>query len=361
MNNVEKLYHFDPFSGKTGIPLEDIQYFYVPFDQLMNHSQIETILLTEFKKQAIGKFYGLLGKSGSGKSSVLNYLLSELSSAGSKTFCIKINEFYDNITGTRDLLRHIIRKIHRMSSQFIKLGETEKNQARKMLAKEYVYTSEERQTAKTGLKTWFNVIPMVLGMSIDASTELESQSGVEITEDTTLEELIVFTNQLVESLQKNAGITHVVVMLDETDKIRKPGTTEISSDEAKTFFLDAISKLEKTKCSYVFVLNNQYNTASFKSSILEPYFTKTLEIPSITTQKAMTMIIEKRTKAACGQVKLNDVWDESCMDHLYSFYEKESLRQLMPVCRNSIEKARSDDAETISVRHVKHAIMEEDQ
>jgi len=359
LDNVEKLYRYDPFSGRFSIPVEDIPYFYVPFDELMNHTVVESVLLEEFKKENIGGFYGIIGKSGSGKSSVLNYILSETSQTKSKIFCVKINVFFDDLNGPRDFLKHIIKQIYINSTQFVKLDENEEKQARKMLAKEYSYTSEERKSVKFVLKAWFNVIPVILGLSGEVSGELQRQTGVEITEETTVNDLIGYINQMIEFLQEKTSIEHVIIMLDETDKIRKSGSSEISSDQAILFFQDIIPKLANTKCSYIFVLNSQYKNQKFKESILDPYFTATLEIPSITTQKSMIKIIEKRTQAICGDINLEKAWDEGCMDLLFEYFENESLRQLMPACRISVEKARSGGSETVSVTHVRHALVDE--
>ena len=59
--NIEKLYHYDPFPNKVEIPVEDIPDLYVPFDILRN-TDTEKILLDDLNRVNIGKFYGVIGR-----------------------------------------------------------------------------------------------------------------------------------------------------------------------------------------------------------------------------------------------------------------------------------------------------------
>ena len=132
ITNVEKLYNFEPFAIKTGIPVEDIDDFYVPFDEMLKHPTIEEKLVEEFKKQHLSKFYGIMGKSGSGKTSILNYLLSIFSKNNSEVFCIKLNNFSD-IQTPNDLLKNILKTIFSMSLQFLNLTSNQKTRGKKSI------------------------------------------------------------------------------------------------------------------------------------------------------------------------------------------------------------------------------------
>lgn len=358
VSNVDKLYDFDPFSLKTGIPLEDIRDLYVPFDEMMNYQIIEGKMLDEFKKQTLGKFYGIIGKSGSGKSSILNYLLSELSKNDSKTFCIKLNNFSDEIREPQDLLRNIIKKIYDMTVQFTQLSTPQKEEAVKVLSHSYSYAIRKEKKISLGLKAWFNIVPLLVGIKPEFSMELRKQSEIVTTTKPTIDELLTYLDQIIDILKNEAKMNHVVIMFDETDKIREPGESEPSVESAIKFFSKNLPILEKTGGSFIFIMNEQYDNERFDTMIVRNYFNPILKVPTITSKKSMEMIMEKRTRAACSNAKLNEIWDEGTMDLLYEYYKEKSLRDLMPICNISIQKARSGGSETISVSHVKSAIME---
>lgn len=358
VSNVDRLYEFDPFSIKTGIPLEDIADLYVPFDELMNYEVIEGKMVTELKKQTIGKFYGIIGKSGSGKSSTLNYLLAEMSKNGSKTFCIKLNNFSDEIKEPRDLLRNVVKKIYDMTLQFTSLTNPQKQEAAKVLAHSYSFSTRKERKISFGLKAWFDIIPLLVGIKPEFSVELKKQTEIVTKSEPSIEDLLVYLDQIVDILKNKAGMSHIVIMFDETDKIHQPGESEPSVDSAIRFFGNNLPILEKTGCSFIFIMNEQYENEKFKKMILDSYFSPILKVPTITSKKSMEMIIEKRTRAACGGVRLNEIWDEGTMDLLYSYYDGKSLRELMPICNISIQKARDCGSETISVNHLKNAMME---
>ncbi|MHB8546552.1 MAG: hypothetical protein ACYDAJ_07295 [Nitrosotalea sp.] len=353
--NIKNLRESNPFVTRFGIKLEDIPYLYVPFDELMNYP-VEQTILEQFQLKEIGNFFAITGGGGRGKSSILNYLLLKLSHPGSKVLCVKLYQFTDEIKDSRDLLKLVITKISQMVSDYQSLGPDQKEKAKKLLAKEYSYTSEEKKSAKYGLKAWFDAIPFLLGFETTLVDEIATQSGVKITESVTLDDLIEFTNQLI-GILKAKGINHIIILLDETDKIRD-GNAKISSDDARKYFSTILHKLEKTHCSYLFVMNEQYGTPEFKSAVLDNYFSKVLVVPQITKKESLRKIIEKRTTAACGSVKFADVWDEDCIDLLFDFYTKNTLRQVMDACSVSVDRAYSDSSESVSVKHVNSAIID---
>ena len=129
LTNIEKLSNFDPFSMKTGISVEDIKEFYVPFDEMLNHNQIEEKLIEEFQKEQPAKFFGIMGESGSGKTSILNYLMSYFSNEG-EIFCIKVRSFSE-IKSSKDLLHNIVKIIYEMSKEFISLSPEQRKKQKK--------------------------------------------------------------------------------------------------------------------------------------------------------------------------------------------------------------------------------------
>jgi Cdc6-like AAA superfamily ATPase len=356
--NVDRLYDYDPFSMITGIPLEDIEDLYVPFDEMMNYSVIEKKMLDEFTRQSMPRFYGILGRSGSGKSSILNYLLAKMSRENSRTFCIKLNNFSDEIREPKDLLRNVIKKIHDMSSQFVSVPDEQKEHARKILSHSYSYAARKEKGSSLRLGGWFNIIPFIVGIRPEVGTKLKQQSEIVTHSESTSDEMLTYLDQIVDILKNEAKMDHVVVMFDETDKIREVDQTEPSVESAIKFFAKNLPVLEKTKCSFIFIMNEQYDSNSFKAKILDNYFAPVLKVPPIESKRSIEMIIQKRTKATCGDIGFGDVWDEGTTDLLYEYYREKSLRQMMSICRLSIQKARDGGSETISVSHVKNAIME---
>lgn len=353
---VENLYKNDPFASKSEITTEDIDYLYVPFDDLIG-IDVENGLLCDLKKSSIGKFYALIGDSGYGKSSILNYILVKLATEGSKTFCIKLNEFpIETKNDPRILLTHILKMINKMSQQFTSLGGDERMEIQKLLAREYTFTSMERKKICAKLQVWINVIPALLGVKGDIGGEIEKQSGVVLTGEKDLGDLIVFINQLV-TLIKRYGFEHVLIMIDETDKITDSDGYTISWESAVSFFNAMLPVLQKTNCSYLFVLNSQYDNPTFKKQILSK-FDRQMSIPKIDKIKGIGKIIEKRTKAVCDSMPVDSIWESGTFDELFKFYKKTSLRSLSTACRLSVEKARKIGATVISINSVKEAILD---
>ena len=242
-----------------------------------------------------------------------------------------------------------------MSSQFNALSNEEKQKTEKLLANQYSYTSEERRKIKLSLKAWFNVIPMILGLEGKIGGELEKQTGYVLENSADLDDLIEFTNQTIEILH-NAGKDHVLIMFDETDKITDLDTDEYSDKQAITFFSTMIPVLSKINCSFVFVLNSQYDTLNFKSLVTDKYYDKFIKIPKI--QATINKIIEKRIQAVCGNVPLHEIFDPDALQRLEEFYEKTSLRHLTTACKYAIEKAWGNGSEKITGFHVKDAIFD---
>ena len=58
IDNIQKLYQFDPFPNKVEIPVADINDLYVPFDELRG-VPTESILLDDLQRSGISKFYGI--------------------------------------------------------------------------------------------------------------------------------------------------------------------------------------------------------------------------------------------------------------------------------------------------------------
>lgn len=356
ITNVEKLYDFEPFVIKTGIPVEDIDDFYVPFDEMQNHPTIEERLVAEFKKHNLEKFFGVMGKSGSGKTSILNYLLNRFSKNNSEVFCIKLNNFSD-IQTPQDLLKNIIKTIFHMSSQFLDLSEDQKLEAKKVSSGKYSLAERKERGKRLGIRPWFNVIPFIAGIDGQVAMDLRTQTSVEITESSSISDMLTFLNQTISILHEKAHMRHVVIMIDETDKIRSSDETKSAVDSAMQFFNTNLPVLEKTNCSYVFVMNDQYDTDVFREKILDK-FSPLLRVPSISTESSLQQIIEKRTRAACGNINYDDVWEKFSINSLFQYYKEHSLRTLMPICSLSVQKARSEGSETISIGHIQNAILE---
>ena len=352
---IKFLYNNDPFPNKTEIPVEDIESLYVPFDSF--GFQIEGKIIRDLKRSSDWKFYGIIGESGYGKSSVLNYLLSKLVKDSNEIFCVKLNGFIGEINNDpKNLLTQILHRIHTVMVEFNKLKEREKNRARLLLANEYEFTSEDRRKAKSELNVCFNVIPMVLGLTGKIGGDIESHTSVVTKGSKTLDELIDFLNQLVGILQKN-GTKRVIIMFDETDRITSPDTGNTSVKQATVFFNTMLPVLRKMKFSYIFVLNSQYNSKIFRKNILDKYFDELIGLPKL-KKKNIRKIIEKRTQTVCGKMAVEKIWDEEALTELENYYEKTDLRKLTNACRYAIEKAWFNASTSISIFHVKDAISE---
>jgi len=339
------------------ISIEDIDDLYVPFYEL-SQSDVERVFLDDSKKAVMSKFYGIIANSGYGKSSVLNYLLIKLSEDNG-TFCVKLNEFPEQLNeDPKTLLNHILKKILRISKEVNDMDDKYIKEGQKLLAHSYSYTSSEKKAISASIKAKLQAIPLIFGIEANARTNLEKQALTSITDQATLEDLIEYMNHLVSLLQNEAKIRHLVVMIDETDKITSPRSSEPSSELAKSFFGKIIPVLSKTNCSYVFVLNSQYNSNDFQTRVLDNYFDNSVHIPRLNSIGDVRRIIEKRTKAVCGNVDIDEIWDSDGIRRLYEFYNEHSLRHLMNACKFSIVKAWKDEAEKISSFHVKDAIMD---
>jgi len=340
------------------ISIEDIDDLYVPFNEL-SESNVENIFLEDAKKEKMGKFYGIIADSGFGKSSFLNYLLIKLSNYPYQTFCVKLNEFPEQLNeDPKVLLNHILTKVFRIATEVNKMDKADVKKAQELLAHSYTYTSSEKNGINAGIKAKIQAIPMIFGIEADARGHLETQAGATIENKANLEELIDFMNHLIDLLQKEAKMKHVVIMIDETDKITPPKSNEPSSELAKSFFGKMIPVLSKTNCTYIFVLNSKYDSKEFQKEVIGNYFDQCISIPRLDSVDDVKKIIEKRTKAVCGDIGLNEIWEEDGIRRLYEFYQESSLRHLMNACKFSIGKAWKDEAEIIMSFHVKEAIMD---
>ncbi len=355
--NIQKLYQFDPFPNKGEILVADIGDLYVPFDELRG-VPTESILLEDLNRSSISKFYSVIGDSGVGKSSVLNYWLYKLSLEKNNVFCIKLNEFAVEINNDpKILLAHILKKIYKMTTDFKDLGNTEKIECQKLLANNYSYTNEEGRKLKAGVKAWFHAIPMILGIEGDVGGEISKQTSVTIENNTEIADLIDFINQTINILH-DFGKEHVLIMFDETDRLITPNTNESVEESAITFFETIIPVLRQINCSFVFVLNSQYSTPTFQSKITNRYFDKSISIPKIQPEEIFK-IITKRTNAVCDGINLEDIWESDALHRLTEHYGNTSLRNLTTSCKYSIEKAWKDGAELITGHHAKNAIQDD--
>ena len=355
---IDLLYKLDPFSTKLEISIQDIPQLYVPLEDLTG-KKVESIVLEDFAKPKAGSFYALIGDSGSGKSSVLNFLLSTFSLAkGGRTLAIKLNEFPSEVNEPKDLLTHIIGKVYTSTSEFNKLTPGEKKEAQRLLSSEYAFTSSEREKASMGLKAWFTMIPALLGLEGSVGYELEQQSGATYKTESTVDDMISFTNQLVEIIRSKGKMDHVLIMMDETDKITKPGEYELSVSNAITFFGSVLPVLSKTNCSYLFVMNSQYDNEEFRKRVLEQYIDKVISIPRIPDIAGINRIIEKRTKAVDSKVELRAIWEEKALSALHDYYKEKSLRHFITACKFAVDKAWRNNSDSIMEVHTKDAILE---
>lgn len=354
---VDKLYKFDPFATKSEINPQDIDSLFVPFEDLVD-SNVESVLLNDLKKKTIGKFYGVIGNSGYGKSSILNYFLVKLANESkTKTFCIKINGFPNEIKNDpKTFLTHILKQINQRTHEFNSLGMGDKAKMQKLLANEYSFISEERSKVVMGLEAWVNVIPGLAGIKGNIGKEIETQSSIIFKESKDLQDLIEFINQLVGLIQTK-GFEHVLIMIDETDFITTPEGDKLSYKHAISFFNAMMPVLAKTNSSYLFVLNAQYDNTDFRKQILGK-FDRLVSIPMISKQKGIGKIIEKRTKSVCGSETIENIWESGTFDVLFKFYQKSSLRDLIMACKFSVEKAWKTGSPTISLSSVKEAILD---
>lgn len=357
-DNISKLYTNNPFPDKMEIAVEDIVDLYIPFDSI-SETPIESQFLDDFKKENISKFYGLTGNTGFGKSSTLNYLLVQLSNDISNTFCIKLNEFPDEIKGDpKILLKDILRKIFRISKKVNEMDKNDRDEAMKLLAHSYSYTSSKRKSITAGIKAKLQVIPLIFGLDADVRGQLESQSGTTVNEEATIDDLIEFLNYIVDIIESKGGFKHVLIMIDEMDKITSPESTELSSDQAIKFFSKMLPVLSKTKCSYVFALNSKYNSNKFQEQVVSQYFDHYVSIPKLKTIENVTSFIKKRTEAVCGSINLEEIWENDGLVKLFDYYKQNTLRHLMIACKFSILKAWKAESAKITSFHVKDGIME---
>lgn len=359
LTNVEKLSNFDPFSLKTGISVEDIKDFYVPFDEMLNHNQIEQKLIEEFQKDHPAKFFGIMGESGSGKSSILNYLMSYFSNEGKKVFCIKVRSFSE-IKSPRDLLHNIVKIIYDMSTQFVSLEPEQKEEAKKVLSNQYTLVQRKEKGAKLGIRAWYNIIPLIAGIEGSVSASIKTQSEVITHGNPTVNDLTTYLDQIVSILQEKAGMKHIIIMIDETDKIRGDDGKELSIESAIKYFNENLPVLEGIRCSYIFVMNAQYNNDEFRSHVNDR-FAPIMMVPPLTKKESIQKIIEKRTQAACGSVSFDDVWEQFTIDLLFEHYNNakvNKLRSLTQLCNLAVQYAKSEGSETISQEHILNARLD---
>jgi Cdc6-like AAA superfamily ATPase len=197
---------------------------------------------------------------------------------------------------------------------------------------------------------------MILGLRGKVGMKIESQTKIVLESEKTLEDLIDYLNQAIKIIQKS-GVSHTVIMFDETDKILSPITNDLSVKHAIAFFSRMCPVLSKINCSFIFVLNSQYNNSYFRKEIIGRYFDKIIQVHKI-DKKRIRKIIEKRTQAVCGNISVESIWDEDTLIELERFYGKTNLRYLTTACKYAVEKARQNASEKITIFHAKEAISE---
>ena len=213
---------------------------------------------------------------------------------------------------------------------------------------------------KLGIRAWYNIIPLIAGIRGDVSASIKSQSEVIIQGNPTVNDLAIYLDQIVSILKEKAEMKHVIIMIDETDKIRSDDGNKLSAESATRFFNESLPALESIGCSYIFVMNNQYNNDGFKNQITDR-FAPIMMIPSLTRKESIQKIIEKRIQAACENVSFNDVWEQFTIDLLFEHYSKtkvNKLRSLTQLCNLSVQNAKSDGSETISQEHIQNARLD---
>ena len=354
-SSIELLYRYDPLGSKMPIPIYDIPSLYVSFDQITGRD-LESVFFDDVKREKMGRFYSLIGGSGAGKSSILNYFSSELFDLKFGVFSVTIDEFVSDVNPKR-VLTHFLKKINEMASQYNRLPEKEREKTRKLLAAEYSYTAGEKNSLIGSLRAWAHVIPAILGLESKVSGGLETYTETVIKQSADLDDLIVFANEMVEYIRSDEKVKHVIFFVDETDKITEPEKIMPSARLAELFFQKMIPILSKIDCSFMFVMNQQYDTPRFKRKILDNYFDRILKIPLISDRKGIETILDKRIKAVCD-ASVQDVFEEQGIEQLFKVCRDRSLRDFIWVSKISVEKAWREAADTINISHVRDAMLE---
>ncbi len=358
MNSIlERVYHSNPFITRGPIPVFDIPNLYVPFDVLLSDS-IENILLEDVTRERLEKFYSIIGASGSGKSSLINYFMYKVYEEDLQVFPIKIDQF-ETETSLEDILKNFIKKIHDYASQYNELKEKELDDIRRLLAVEYTYTSGERESIIGKLKTWINAIPLLLGLEAEVSGEIVTYAEEMRKRASTLNDCVEFITEIGDRIRKSSSFKHVIFFIDETDKITDSYSIDPSPDQATIFFNKLVPILAKTNNTYVFVMNDQYETPLFNEKIIRRYFDKKIKIKQITEKSALEKVIDKIVKTVCGDDHtFRDVFSEEAIDELSKQIQDNFVSQVITFTRSAIEKARRDNSELVEPIHVKDSVIE---
>lgn len=356
MDLLEQLYTRNPFASKMFIPVYDIPYLYVRFDEMTRRST-EGVILEDIRKDRLFPFYMLIAPSGSGKSSFLHFLLHESYKSRWPVFPIKVDEFVEETVDAKQLLRHLLKKVSEQASLFNKLDKKMKQKAQKLMASEFSFTSGEREKLGGKVTAWLNAIPAILGIKSEVSAEIESFSQTVLKQDASVDDLIMFVNQLSDLLAGDAKKVRTMFLIDETDKILD-ATSKFSPERASMFFKKVVPLLSKTKATYLFVANSQYDTPQFHKDILESLFDRIIKIPAIESKEGLRKIVYKRTSAAIGEADPKKLWSDEALEFLFRLYKDRSLRDVMWVCRVAVENAWKEPAAAVDIGHVKDAALE---
>ena len=122
------------------------------------------------------------------------------------------------------------------------------------MSNEYSFAQRKEKGVKLSMGAWFNAIPFIAGINGHVAADLKTQSSVVTTESPSTGDLLTYLDQIVSILREKASMKHVVIMIDETDKIRMSGEAEPTANSAIQFFSENLPVLEKNRL-FVYLRN----------------------------------------------------------------------------------------------------------
>ena len=324
--SLELLVEYEVFEHRTISPA-DIKYLYKPYGEICS-SKPENSLLKAVMR---GKKIMVRGRSGAGKTCLINYVISELDTSYFPImFPVRLSGEHDKICS--DASEFVAFMLHRILSAVQEaktISRRQYNKFRKYLSGEMSYREGKADTFLGRLTSKLSWIPGFAQTSAEVGGQIEKYTEYALSQKIFVEDKVGCINEIIR-IQNDKGITPVIV-LDDTDKFLQIGAIDKTGliDE---FFVYIAPLFRDFNCPIIFPTHDRYMVHDSYQYAEKNIMDKEITIPELSFN-AFIKMLDHKVKSVLEDSKIEDFIERDAIRLVYSQLYKEKTEERM---RNSL-------------------------